>query len=159
MKRTLLWIGLVALATAAHAQQFRWVDKDGRVQYGDSPPPGAKVTPLKPPAGPAVQPASAASKDAAKDAGKDAKKALTPEEAFRKRQEDARKAEEKAAQEKAEAEKRKTNCANAQARLRDLESGTRIAQTNEKGERVFMDDAVRQREAVAARQSVSEWCK
>ena len=34
---------LVAAAGAAHAQQYRWVDEKGRVQYSDTaPPPGAK---------------------------------------------------------------------------------------------------------------------
>ena len=158
MKRIVLSFCLLSLAAVAQAQNFRWVDKDGKVQYGDNPPPGVKSTPLKAPPGPATQPSSPASKDAGKD-GKDAKKALTPEEAFRKRQEDAKKAEAKAAEDAANAAKKKQNCTNAQARLRDLESGTRIAQTNAQGERVFMDDATRATETASARKSVQEWCK
>jgi hypothetical protein len=30
---------LLTLAGLAHAQQYRWVDKDGRIQYTDAPPP------------------------------------------------------------------------------------------------------------------------
>jgi glutaredoxin len=30
---------LLAFAATAHAQQYRWVDKDGRVQFTDTPPP------------------------------------------------------------------------------------------------------------------------
>jgi glutaredoxin len=33
---------LLAAATLAQAQQYRWVDGKGRVQFGDVPPPGAK---------------------------------------------------------------------------------------------------------------------
>ncbi len=33
---------LLAAATLAQAQQYRWVDAKGRVQFGDVPPPGAK---------------------------------------------------------------------------------------------------------------------
>ena len=55
MKRTVLLIVILGFAlsfvSGATAQQFRWVDKDGRVQYGDTPPPGVKVTRLKPPPG------------------------------------------------------------------------------------------------------------
>lgn len=41
--RVLLAFCLVAAAVCAHAQQYRWVDQKGRVQYTDTPPPpGAK---------------------------------------------------------------------------------------------------------------------
>ena len=90
-------IPIIALAlcmamASASAQSYKWVDKDGKVYYGDSPPPGAKVTALKGQPAAAAQ-AAAAGKDAAKDAGKDAAKEaktgpLTPveqEQAYRKR--------------------------------------------------------------------------
>lgn len=35
----LFLIVLLMLAGLAHAQQYRWVDKDGRVQFTDTPPP------------------------------------------------------------------------------------------------------------------------
>jgi len=99
MKRTALLIIVLGFATAASAQQFRWVDKDGRVQYGDVPPPGAKVTRLKPPpTGSAPAPASAAKKDA--------QKPLSPEAAFQKRQKEAKEEADKAGKERAEADVR-----------------------------------------------------
>ncbi len=55
----------LALAGAAQAQQYKWVDKDGKVRYGDTPPPGVKMTRLKGPSGPATAPASPAAKAAA----------------------------------------------------------------------------------------------
>ncbi|WP_428137595.1 DUF4124 domain-containing protein [Bradyrhizobium sp.] len=156
MHRIALLLAALAFAAVAHAQQFRWVDKNGKVQYGDVPPPGVKATPLRAPAGPPSPPPAAAAKDGA---AKGAEKALTPEEAFRKRQEDQKKAAAKAAAAEREAAEKKENCARAQGQLRDLESGMRIARSNEKGERVFMDDAQRARETEAARKSVAEWCK
>ena len=39
---------------AALAQQYTWVEKDGKLRYGDTPPPGVKATPLKGPSGPAA---------------------------------------------------------------------------------------------------------
>ena len=43
MSKPLLALGLVAFlfAAAASAQMYRWVDKDGKVHYTDTPPPGA----------------------------------------------------------------------------------------------------------------------
>lgn len=155
MYRIVLLVAALAFGAAAHAQQFKWVDKNGRVQYGDVPPPGVKATPLKGPAAAPSRPAAAATKDAA---AKGAEKALTPEEAFRKRQEDQRKAAEKAAAAEQEKVAKKQNCDRAQAQLRDLESGMRIARSNEKGERIFLDDAQRARETEDARKSVAEWC-
>jgi Domain of unknown function (DUF4124) len=82
---------LLATATVA-AQVYKWVDKDGRIQYSDQPaPPDAKEVKTAPkraatkaapgaPAGtaaataPATTPATTPAKDAPKDATKDATK-------------------------------------------------------------------------------------
>jgi glutaredoxin len=43
MHRTILACCLVLAAASAQAQQYRWTDQNGRVQYSDTPPPaGAK---------------------------------------------------------------------------------------------------------------------
>jgi hypothetical protein len=153
MTRTLLFVFTLAFAAAAAAQQYKWVDQDGKVRYGDVPPPGVKATRLKPPA---TGSAPAAAAPAAKDAGA---KALTPEQAFRKRQEDAEKdrmKEAKAEQEKAENQE---NCSRAQEALRALESGQRISRTDAKGERYYLEDAQIAQETAKARDSVKQWCK
>jgi hypothetical protein len=147
MKRALLFFVVMGFATAACAQQFRWVDKDGRVQYGDTPPPGVKTTRLRPPpGGSAPAPASAA------------KKPLSPEASFQKRQKDAKEEEDKAAKERT-AEVRRSNCEAAQASLRQIQSGQRMMTMNAAGERVFLDDAARAREEERAQKAVSESCK
>lgn len=152
MKRTVLLIVTLGFAVAASAQQFRWVDKDGRVQYGDTPPPGVKATRLKPPpGGSAPAPAAAARKDA--------KKPLSPEASFQKRQKDAKEEEDKAAKERAEADVRRSNCEAAQASLRQIQSGQRMMTMNAAGERVFLDDTARAREEERAQKAVSESCK
>ncbi len=43
MKRSLLLIVLCACALSAHAEIYKWVDADGKVQYGDAPPKGAQT--------------------------------------------------------------------------------------------------------------------
>jgi len=152
MRKTIVLVLSLAFASAVFAQQYKWVDRDGKVQYGDVPPPGVKATPLKPPPpGVSSTPAPAAQKDAKKD--------LSPEAAFRKRQLEGKEQEEKAAKERAEADSKRTNCENAQASLRTLQSGQRVSTTNAAGERVFIDDAQRAKEIERAQRLVSDWCK
>jgi len=161
MNRIVIALCALAFAAGVQAQQFRWVDRDGKVQYGDSPPPGVKATSMKPPTGPAAQPAPPASKDGKAADGKKAGGPMTPkeqEEAFRKRQDEQRKDAEKSAKAQEEEATKRQNCASARAQLRDLEGGVRIASTNEKGERVFLDDAARGAQTATARKSVAEWC-
>src|SRR6185436_7157805 len=58
MRKLLLLAVLLAFSAGAAAQTYKWVDKDGKVRYGDTPPPDAKVQRLKPPPGPAEAPAA-----------------------------------------------------------------------------------------------------
>ncbi len=152
MNRLLAALIAVLVAGAAGAQTYRWVDKDGKVQYGDNPPPGAKVTRLKPP------PAGVSSGEAPSPSAKKDEKKLTPEQAFQKRQKDAKEQDEKAAKERADAESKRSNCASAQASLRQIQNGQRLTTTNAQGERVFLDDEARGRELQRAQKAVSEWC-
>jgi hypothetical protein len=161
MKKTIAFLSILAFACAASAQQYKWVDKDGRVRYGDVPPPGVKAAPLRGPAGPASAPAAEA-KDAKDKGGKAAAKGpLTPaqqEAEFRKRQAEGEKAREKEAKAAEQARGRQENCQNAQAHLRQLESGQRIAQVDAKGERTFLEDDKRGAEVARARKAVGDWC-
>jgi len=161
MNRLLVMLLAIAFAGTASAQLYKWVDNNGRVQYGDTPPGDAsKVTRLRPaPAGSAPAPAApaATSETAAKDKDKD--KALTPEQAFKKRQQERQEAEQKAEKERAEADQKRAGCENAQAGLRQLQSGQRVATVNSAGERVFIDDNERARQVQRAQKSVDDWCK
>jgi hypothetical protein len=148
----------MAFSAGAIAQTYKWTDKNGRVEYGDAPPADASnATRLKgPSSGYAPTPGAP---EAKKDAAKDKDKALTPEQAFKKRQQERADAEQKADKERAEAEQKRANCDAAQASLRQLQSGQRVATVNAAGERVFIDDEQRSREIERAQQSVSSWCK
>lgn len=152
MGKLIIVVLSLLLAAAAWGQQYKWVDRDGKVRYGDVPPPGVKATPLRPPPG---APAAAPSAPSAK---KDAAKALTPEAAFRKRQEEAEKDREKQAQADQQAQTKRDNCARAQENLRMLESGQRISRTDAKGERYYLEDAQIAQETARARQAVQQWC-
>ena len=140
-------------AAAVHAQQYKWVDQDGKVRYGDVPPPGVNATRLKAPTGGSATAPAETSAAAKKDA-----KPLTPEEAFRKRQEDAAKDRDKQAQAEQQAQAKRQNCTQARDALRVLESGDRIQRTDAKGERYYLEDAEIARETARARQAVQQWC-
>ena len=147
----LLLLGFAAASTAL-AQQFRWVDKDGRVQYGDTPPPGVKATRLRPPPpGSASTPSSAAKKDG--------EKPLSPDAAFRKRQQEREAEDRKSAQASADANMKRENCEAAQGALRSIESGQRMSTTNAQGERVFLDDAQIAAERARAQQAAAANCQ
>lgn len=157
-------IGLV-LAASAHAQ-WKWRDAKGHVQYSDMPPPpgtpdkdvlqrptAAARNVVVVPAGQAAsaasapQPAASAPTKAEQDAS--ARQKQDQEKQDAKRKEDERRA----------ADVKRENCGRAQAAMRDLQSGQRITRTNEKGERIFMDDAQRNAEIERVRQVMAESCR
>jgi hypothetical protein len=164
---TVLAAALVLACSLAHAQAFRWVDKDGKVRYGDIVPPGIKGTPMRSPAGgnaPPPAPPAAAGKDGKGDpAAKAARKGpLTPaeqEQAYRERQLKAKEAQEKSAKEQAEADQMKQSCASAQEGLRGYERGGRISSINAQGETVFLEDDQRQARMEQMRKVIAETCK
>src|SRR3989449_5315294 len=143
MKRYIVLLAALVFTGAGAAQQYKWVDADGKVRYGDTPAPGVKATPLKPPPA-APQPPAAASKD----------KALTPEAAFQKRQREREEEVEKTAKERAAADAKRQNCEQARVNLRQLQSGQRIATMNAAGERAFLDDGQRARDTERAQKAV-----
>jgi len=152
MNKIFVLLACLAFAGAGFAQQFKWVDKDGRTQYGDAPPPGVKATPLKPPPGPAPVSSAPSSGAAKKD------KPLSPEEAFKKRQQDAKEKQEKEAKELADAATKKENCARAQQNVQTYSAGGRVARVDSKGERVYLDEAQIASELAKAQAAARQAC-
>ena len=148
----------LALAGGAAAQAFRWVDNDGKVRYGDTPPPGVKATPLNLPQGGGASVVPAAPDTAAKDAKKGPLTPAEQEKEYRKRQADAQKSREKEDKEQRDAAAKQENCARARETLAALESGQRIVRTLPDGERYYLEDSQREAEVAQARQSVNSWC-
>jgi len=157
---TLMLCGLAA--AAVHAQGYKWIDTDGHVKYGDTPPPGVKATPLGPPPPPvgAQSPAGSAGSGNGGAAGAQ-KGPLTPaqqELEFRRRIREAQEAAAKADKEHQRTEEKKQNCSDAQEALRTLESGQRIMRTDQSGERYFISDEQRAADEARARKAVSDNC-
>ena len=149
MRKILLLLACALASSAAQAQIKCWNEGAKRV-CGDAPPAGARVTTLNTPSGPAAPaPASAG------------KGQLTPaqqEEDFRKRRSDSAKAAEKAAMAERDAAEKRNYCEQARALIRQLESGQRLARTDAKGERYFLDENQIAQELARARQVAQQAC-
>jgi hypothetical protein len=165
MLRTLLFITSLAF-TGAAAAQYKWVDQNGKVQYGDVPPPGVNASPMRRKAPPVTySPPEASDKNDAdkKDGDKkdNARKgpltAAEQDAEFRKRHKDAEQERQKQAKAQQDAAEKRENCVRAQEYVRALETG-RLARTDSKGETYYLDEAQAAREATKARQSVQQWC-
>ena len=146
-------LALAACAASVQAQVYKWVDKDGKVQYSDQPPPpDASKSALQKvistsPSAPAAPSDTAAEK--APDKGKDFDKRRTETADKQKKGDESA----KLAQQKQEA------CDNARAHLKSLEGGTRISKIDAGGERYFLDDDQRQQEIARARDVMADSCK
>ena len=142
----------LATATVA-AQVFKWIDKDGKVNFSDTPPPAEavkgeakKLTVL--PAANTPAPAPAKVKIAVDQA----------KEAEKKKAELADKGKKDEAAEQ-NAKQNEERCKDAKRYLSTLDSGTPIRQSNDAGERVFMNDEQRASETARAKIAVTESCK
>ena len=155
-----IWLAL-CVALPASAQMYKWVDSDGKVQYSDKPPPSnIKTEKLRIPAHAASAPAASEGKGTAqKDAVKvGPKTAVEQDQAFRKRQLDAAKAQEEEGQKRAKVRERAENCKRVKAALANLQIGGRQMRIDEKGERVFLDDQQIAQEAAKAREEAAAAC-
>ena len=143
------------------AAQWKWRDSSGRVQYSDTPPPPNvpdKDILLRPsastPARSGIAPAAAAPASGASGVANKGEPEL---EAKRKlAEQDA--ADKKKADEAKNAAVRAENCARAKEQMRTLDTGMRIARTNEKGEREYLDDKARAQEVQRTRDALASEC-
>ena len=161
--RLVLVLGAALIAALpAAAQLYKYTGPDGKVQYSDRPPSDGrkaeKVTSSRVSSVPSgTTTAAAASGDAAKSTAP--KTAAEQDQAFRQRRIDA---EEKAKKDEklAQDQQQKTeSCAGARRELAGLQSGARVARLNEKGERVFLDDAGIQGEITRLEREIGAGCK
>ena len=133
--------GVVAtlVTTIAFGAMYKWVDDNGRVVYGDTPPAGVKAERM----GNTVAPADPA---AVRDlANKDAE--------IRKRQQQRVDDSTKQEKDRADQNLRLTQCQQAIGRNKSLRDDANVYRYNEKGERVYLDAAMRQ-ESIAQNQKL-----
>lgn len=145
-------------AAAGAAQIHKCVDKSGKVVgYADECPAGTRSDVVD------IKSSPAASIPAATPAGDKVPqpKSFAERDAdFRKRQVEKQEAEAKAEKKSAETEQQKRACEQAQAYLKALQAGQRVARVDPKtGERAFLSDADYPKELAEAQRSVTANCK
>jgi hypothetical protein len=147
MKRLLLFAALIAWSGIASAVVYKWVDAQGKVQYGDRPPDGvhAEVVELLIAHGngarsaPAPTPqTSPTARSAANPTNKDA--------------------EDKKAVQQDVAQVRDKQCTDAQERYKKLIEGRRLYKTGPDGERQFMNSEEIDTERLNAKRDVDTIC-
>lgn len=168
----LLSAALLLAGTPAFAQ-WMWLDKDGRKVFSDrAPPPEVPVKSiLKQPGMPARSAGDAfGGNDAANGARSDTpdtprpaanpgKSNLDKAVEERKRQAEAAENEKKKAEEARIASQKADNCARARQNMATLQSGIRLAQVNENGERIILDDNARNSEVSRAQATIDSDCR
>jgi hypothetical protein len=127
-------------ALPVHAQMYKCVDANGRVQYSDKPQPGCRggqvdIQPIPPLSGQVASP-PAPSSTAQQDAD------------FKRRQ------MERERQDSFEKSAQAERCQRVRQEIAWLSAGTRVSRINDAGERVYMDDATRETRLTQLRQAV-----
>lgn len=145
----------LATATVA-AQVFKWIDKDGKVNFSDTPPPAEAV---KGEAKKMIIPSTSGSLANASPAAPAAKiLADRTKESEKKKLDLAEKTKKDELAEK-DAKQNEERCKEAKRYLSTLESGTPVKQSNDAGERVFMSDDERASETAKAKAVAANACK
>lgn len=144
MKRVLMCAVLLAWSTIASAVVYKWVDAQGKTQYGDRPPDGvhAEVVEGLPTHGTArtvsvPQPASS-------PRAPNAPAATTP---------DVKKSVETDV-----AASREKQCTEAQERYKKLIEGRHIYKTGDSGERVYLSAEEIDQERLSAKKDIDDIC-
>jgi len=126
-----------ALSLPAMAALYKWTDANGRVVYSDQPPPGGVKSEVVGPAPPPANPNAV-------------KEMASQDQEMRKRQLDRAEAEKKAEKDRSLATRRQDLCLIVRGKIKDLgASQVAVYKYNDKGERVYMDDAERRKEIEA----------
>lgn len=135
---------LLGAASAGAEGVYKWVDSQGRLHFGGTPPPGAKVQRLNTP--PAAEPA-------VDGAGTTWQEQL---ELSGQRKRLAQEQEQKARQDRQEYQQR---CLEARQALDTLNRERPIYRLNSQGEREYIEDSQRQAAREAANQRVAAYCQ
>ena len=149
MSLVLVFVGGVS------ADVYKWVDKDGKIQYSDQPPLSGEAKKMKKKTKDVGNVAPASTGTAAKPGA-----SVTDQELeFRKRKMEQEEAEKKKLAEQEIAEKNKGYCNNLRGELQAHRDGVRIVRYNDKGERVALDENERAQSKTQLEQRIAKECK
>ena len=146
-------LGLCASVTA---QTYKWVDANGRTQYSDKRPEGGvKSEEVR-------RSVSTVSSGSRSDSGSSANAAQSlaeQDQAFRKRQLDARETAQKQAKADVDLKNKEEQCRRARSLTASLDAGGRQVRFDEKGERYYLDDKQMESERARVRADAASFCK
>lgn len=148
MKRVIILALALAFAPAGVAQLYKYVDKNGKTVYSDTPPADVDSKQINVPSGRASAPAASAPKTAVE----------RDKENEKGRKEGADK-QKKADEEAARLAQNELRCQQLKDNLALYTQGGRIQKTNEKGDRDFMSDAEIESARERTRREMEEACK
>jgi hypothetical protein len=138
-----------SLVGTSAAQVFKWVDEEGVTHYGERSPQGQKAQPVE--TKPITAPVPGSSPGGTQDSEYWKDKNLQFQQRRIQR-------EQQAEREQQEAQERQRLCNVARDNLRQMESARRVYDLNEKGERVYLDEARRSTSIEQARGRVTRSC-
>lgn len=138
---------VLLLSTSTYAQIYKWVDKNGKIQYTDQPPP--------PDAAKDEQRLNIRSGPASGSQNKSSNLSEQREE-FDKRRRQQR---EENAKQQDKSEENKKKCIDAQTQLKMYTDSPRLTVPDGAGGLTYVDDDLRKRKIADATKAVATYCK
>lgn len=138
---------VLLLSTSAYAQIYKWVDKNGKTQYTDQPPPPDAAKEEK----------RLNIKSGSTAGSQDKSRNLSDErEEFDKRRQQQR---EEDAKQQTKSEESKKKCIDAQTQLKIFTDSPRLTVPDGAGGTMYADDDLRQRKIADANKAIAAYCK
>ena len=141
----IVMLSLLLVPAAASAEMYKWVDEKGRTVYSEQPPPDGKAaTKLDIRTSPGSAPADWKQKEI------DSRQTKIVKDQQEQNQK---------AQEQNQMTAKKANCIESQRQLAIAQTPRPVYQVDEKGEKVYLDEAARQREIDGWAANVKKYCE
>jgi Domain of unknown function (DUF4124) len=151
MKRVIILAIALAMAPAALAQLYKYVDKDGKTVYSDQPPTNIDSKQIN------IQ--SGKSSATPVPSGSEGKSYVERDKELQKGRDEAREKQKKVAEAAQKAEADVVRCAAAKSAYQTYADGGRIHKYNDKGEREYLGDAEMESELARTKREMEEACK
>lgn len=149
---------VTTLPFMAQAEVYKWKDKDGTMRYSDTPPMSNIKTETVVKKKAVTAPTTTAPSTKAVVETKGVVIPENPDEAAQRRREQAEVDKRNKEEKEAEAQRKAENCIAAKSNMEAYKQGGRVYQTNEKGERVYMDDKAFEQGRQKAQREINENC-
>jgi len=149
---------VTTLSFNAQAEVYKWKDKDGVMRYSDTPPMSNIKTETVVKKKAVNTPSSTAPSTKAGVESKGVVMPETPDEAAQRRRDQAEMDKRNKQEKEAELQRKADNCIAAKSNMEAYKQGGRVYQTNEKGERIYMDDKAFELGRQKAQREINDNC-